>query len=228
MASANDAMDAAVAAANSAVAAANRIDAVELQLTGIAQQLQLLLGGGGGAGGGGAGGGGAGGGGPGGGAGGGGPGGGGGAGGGGGGAGGGGAGGGGASQRRRIDTSCLEKLHGDASLAQLRSWRNRWNDFCHLNQLNAYPVNEQMAAFRMALDPAMQQVVEVALGILPTSPLSLSDVIDRITDHVRSKRNIALDRVAFDECRQHTSESFDDFYIRLRTLADAADMRAAC
>ena len=84
MASASDAMDA-------AVAAANRIDSVELQLTGIAQQLQLLLGGGGGAGGGGLGGG----------AGGGGPGGGGGAGGGGGGAGGGGAGGGGASQRRR-------------------------------------------------------------------------------------------------------------------------------
>lgn len=208
MASASDAMDA-------AVAAANRIDAVEqlqtqmsAQLTGIAQQLQLLLGGGGGAGGGGAGGGGAGGVGAGG--------------------GGGGTGGGGAPQRRRIDTSCLEKLHGDASLAQLRSWRNRWNDFCHLNQMNAYPVNEQMAAFRMALDPAMQQVVEVALGILPTSPLSPSDVIDRITDHVRSKRNIALDRVAFDECRQHTSESFDDFYIRLRTLADAADMCAAC
>jgi uncharacterized membrane protein YgcG len=66
------------------------------------------------------------------------------------------------------------------------------------------------------------------LGILPTSPLSPSDVIDRITDHVRSKRNIALDRVAFDECRQHTSESFDDFYIRLRTLANAADMCAAC
>jgi hypothetical protein len=188
MASANDAMDA-------VVAAANRIDAVELQFTGIAQQLQLLLGGGGGAGGGDP---------------------------------GGGAGGGGASERRRIDTSCLEKLHGDASLAQLRSWRNRWNDFCHFNQLNAYPVNEQMAAFRMALDPAMQQVVEVALGILPTSPLSPSDVIDRITDHVRSKRNIALDRVAFDECRQHTSESFDDFYIRLGTLADAADMCAAC
>ncbi len=162
MASASDAMDA-------AVAAANRIDAVELQLTGIAQQLQLLLAGGSGAGG---------------------------AGGGGGGAGGGGAGGGGASLRRRIDTSCLEKLHGDASLAQLRSWRNRWNDFCHLSQLNAYPANEQMAAFRMALDPAMQQVVEVALGILPTSPLSPSDVIDRITDHVRSKRNNALDRVA--------------------------------
>lgn len=228
MASASDAMDA-------AVAAANRIDAVEqlqtqmsAQLTGIAQQLQLLLGGGGGAGGGVAGGGGAGGGGSGGGGAGGGGAGGGGAGGGGAGGGGGGAGGGGAPQRRRIDTSCLEKLHGDASLAQLRSWRNRWNDFCHLNQMNAYPVNEQMAAFRMALDPAMQQVVEVALGILPTSPLSPSDVIDCITDHVRSKRNIALDRMAFDECRQHTSESFDDFYIHLRTLADAADMCAAC
>ncbi|EFX67729.1 hypothetical protein DAPPUDRAFT_261097 [Daphnia pulex] len=111
MASASDAMDA-------AVAVANRIDAVEqlqtqmsLQLTGIAQQLQLLGGGGGagvggtgegGAGGGGAGGGGAGGGGA-------------------GGGGGGGAGGGGASQRRRIDTSlfgetALRRVSGPAPL----------------------------------------------------------------------------------------------------------------
>ena len=46
--------------------------------------------------------------------------------GGGGGAGGAGGGGGGATtQRRRIDPSCLDKLHGDASLSQLRTWRNR-------------------------------------------------------------------------------------------------------
>ncbi|KAI9551307.1 hypothetical protein GHT06_002507 [Daphnia sinensis] len=216
MASVDDALDAAAAAAAAASAAVGRIASVEQnqqamtqQLTAITQQLQLLLQGGGGAGG--SGGGSASGG----------------AGGSGGGlpgaggsagvgvGGGGGGAGEGAQQRRRIDPSCLDKLHGDASLSQLRTWRNRWNDFCQLNQLSTYPPNEQMAAFRMVLDPAMQQIVEVALGIPSATPLSPTDVLDQINTYIRSKRNIALDRVAFEDCRQSTSETFDDFYIRL-------------
>ncbi|XP_032785627.1 twist-related protein 1-like [Daphnia magna] len=195
-------------------AAAGRLDAVEqgqiqmtAQLASIAQQLQTLLGGGasgsgssGGAGGGGSGGGAVGGGGS-------------------GSAGGGGSGGGaggGITQRRRIDPSGFEKLHADISLPQLRTWRNRWGDFCQLNQLAAYPVAEQMAAFRMVLDPAMQQIVEVALGILPTSALSPIDVLDCVSTYIRSKRNIALDRVAFEECEQSATEM-------LAEAAEAAD-----
>ncbi|KZS02114.1 Uncharacterized protein APZ42_000982, partial [Daphnia magna] len=132
------------------------------------------------------------------------------------------------SQRRRIDPSCLDKLPGDASLSQLRSWTNRWNDFSQLNQLSVYPVNEQMAAFRMVLDPAMHQVVEVALGISPTSVVTPADVLDQIKDYIRSKRNIALDRVAFEECKQGTTETFDEFYIRLKNLAEAANLCIAC
>jgi uncharacterized membrane protein YgcG len=136
--------------------------------------------------------------------------------------------GGGAPQRRRIDPSCLDRLHGDASLSQLRTLRNRWNDFCQLSQLSTYPANEQMAAFRMVLDPTMQQIVEVVLGISPATLLSPTDVLDQIHTDIRSKRNIALDHVAFEDCRQSTSETFDDFYIRLRGLAEAADLCITC
>jgi hypothetical protein len=69
----------------------------------------------------------------------------------------------------------------------------------------------------------MQQVVEIALGILPTSITTPNQVLDQIGDYVRGKLNIALDRVAFKERRQGPSESFDDFFIGLRRLADATD-----
>ena len=82
-----------------------------------------------------------------------------------------------------------------------------------LNQLATYSGSEQMAAFRMALDPAMQLVVEVTLGILPTTMTTPDAVLYRIADYIRAKRNIALDRVAFEERRQGSSETFDDFYI---------------
>ena len=35
--------------------------------------------------------------------------------------------------RRPIDTSKMDKLHGDVSVATLKLWVNRWNDFFHLN-----------------------------------------------------------------------------------------------
>jgi hypothetical protein len=41
--------------------------------------------------------------------------------------------------------------------------------------------------------------------------------------YIRAKRNVALDRLAFEE-QQGPSESFDDFFIGLRRLADAADL----
>jgi hypothetical protein len=85
-----------------------------------------------------------------------------------------------------------------------------------------------MAAFRMVLDPAMQQIVEVALGISSATPLSQTDVLDQINTYIRSKRNIALDSVAFEDCRQSSSETFDDFYIRLRGLAEAVDLCVTC
>jgi hypothetical protein len=63
-----------------------------------------------------------------------------------------------------------------------------------------------MAAFRMALDPAMQQVVKVALGIPPTTVTTADFVLDRIADYVCAKRNITLDRVVFEERRQERSD----------------------
>lgn len=75
----------------------------------------------------------------------------------------------------------------------------------------------------MALDPTMQKVVDVALGVLPTAATTPYHVFEFIADYVRAKRNVALDRVAFEERRQGPTESFDEFYIGLRRLAEAAD-----
>lgn len=85
-----------------------------------------------------------------------------------------------------------------------------------------------MAAFRMTLDPSMQQVVKVALGITPATATTPNHVLDLIVDYIRAKRNVALDRVAFEERQQGHSESFDDFYIGLRRLGEAADLWGTC
>jgi hypothetical protein len=74
----------------------------------------------------------------------------------------------------------------------------------------------------------MQQVVEIVLGISPATPTTPDDVLDRIGKPVREKGNVAPDRVAFEERRQGPAESFDEFYISLRCLTDAADICGTC
>ena len=74
------------------------------------------------------------------------------------------------------------------------------------------------------MDVSMQRVVEFTLCIKPDEMHTTEDIIEKIRQHVRNKRSIALDLVAFAECRQEATESFDDFHIRLTGLAEAADL----
>jgi hypothetical protein len=67
----------------------------------------------------------------------------------------------------------------------------------------------------------MQQGVEVASGMRPSTVTTLNAVFDRISDYIRAKRNVSFDRMAFEERRQGPSEHFDDFYIGLWWLVEA-------
>jgi hypothetical protein len=121
-----------------------------------------------------------------------------------------------------------DALDAVTAVSLLRLWQKRWDDYAALNQLSSYSAAEQMAALWICLDPSMQQLVEIMLGILPATPTTPDDVLDRIGIHVREKRNVVLDRVAFEERRQGPAESFDEFYISLRRLTDAADICGTC
>lgn len=101
--------------------------------------------------------------------------------------------------------------------------RNHWDDFVELSQLASYPITEHPAAFRMTLDPTMQQVVVVVLNITPVTITTPDQVLDRVADYVRAKRNLAIE-----ERRQGPSESFDEFYIGLLRLVDVTDLCATC
>ena len=122
----------------------------------------------------------------------------------------------------------MPKLTADVSLVQLESWKRAWDDGATLGGLSSLPVEEQTANLRLTFDSSMREMVEVALGILPSDAKTPKEVLDSITDHIRARRNVALDRVAFRECRQGPSEPFDAFYIRLKNLAGPAQLCGTC
>jgi len=130
--------------------------------------------------------------------------------------------------KRRINVSGLDKLSGDISLQDFVAWRCTWRDFCRLERLETYLVEEQAAALRLVLSTQMAQTVQMVLGISSTDDMSPDLILDRIYKHLREKRSVALDRVEFEQCRQTSGESFDDFHIRLQRIAGCASLCNAC
>ncbi|KAG7175280.1 hypothetical protein Hamer_G001329 [Homarus americanus] len=55
--------------------------------------------------------------------------------------------------------------------------------------------------------------------------VTVDDVLTRIKDHLQRQHNVALRRVRFEERRQREGESFIDFYVALKELADDAVLR---
>ena len=137
-------------------------------------------------------------------------------------------------RRQRINVSNLEKLDADVTLRDFATWRSKWEDFCTLERIAMYPIKEQVAALRSALKTPMLQVVDMALEIEGERDadgnrvVTPDDILDAIQQHIRSKRNVALDRVDFEECRQAPGEKFDTFFVRLRQLAASADLCEEC
>ena len=74
----------------------------------------------------------------------------------------------------------------------------------------------------------MLHVAEVALGILPTAGLPSEEILGHIMEYIHAKCNVALDRMAFWECRHSATETFDEFYIRFRNLAGPAELCPNC
>ena len=73
----------------------------------------------------------------------------------------------------------------------------------------------------------MLQIAEMALPRSEGEP-STEDLLEAIQTHIRKKRNVALDQLEFEETRQETGESFDEYYIRLQEVAKYADLCREC
>ena len=57
---------------------------------------------------------------------------------------------------------------------------------------------------------------------------SVSEILDAIHGYVRSKRNVTIDRVALEERRQDEGETFEEYYIALREIANNVDLCKVC
>ena len=120
------------------------------------------------------------------------------------------------------------KLDVDITYSKFRSWRNAFKDYAMLQKLHDMPVALQRADFRCCLTEQMRLYLKCAMNISDDTNFSIDQIMDIIQAHLRQKRNVALDRVAFDERKQEKGETFDEYYVAIRKLSEEADLCGTC
>ena len=62
--------------------------------------------------------------------------------------------------------------------------------------------------------------LKCAIDVSHSDNSTVEEILDKIQEYLRQKRNVALDRVAFEERKQLEGESFDHFYVSLKKLSE--------
>ncbi|XP_068246738.1 uncharacterized protein [Palaemon carinicauda] len=77
----------------------------------------------------------------------------------------------------------------------------------------------------MCLTLETQRILEHTLDIPPNTAKTVEEVLDELQDHVKSLRKEALRRRELLSCKQFEGESFSDFYVRLKHIAEEVDTK---
>ena len=115
-------------------------------------------------------------------------------------------------------------LQADASFQVFREWRRRWDDYSVMVDLSKLPREKQLIQLRMCLTLETQRILEHTLNIPPDTDKTVEEVLDVLQAHVKSLRNEALRRRELLSCKQLEGETFSDFYVRLKHIAEEVDI----
>ena len=114
------------------------------------------------------------------------------------------------------------------TLDELETWSSTWEDYYKVTKLEKEVPDLQRANFKSHLSQEMRSVVEHVLGIGSESTKTCAEILKAIKGHIRSNRNIQIDKVAFEKRTQKQGESFDDYLVAIKKMSRNADLCKVC
>ena len=116
------------------------------------------------------------------------------------------------------------ELEGDVSLKDFEAWRRKFIDYVVLSEMDKCDHDVQVATLRGFLSTEMYNKTKFTMGVEDETGLTIGEILEKIKRFIRAKRNIALDRVEFEQVAQREGEEFDDFYVSLQQIAENAEL----
>ena len=119
-------------------------------------------------------------------------------------------------------------LH-NATLREFTTWRQKFEDYRLLTGINKVPNEQQKAVLRSLLDDEWFRVTKFALNIKMDDPNTTVDtILTQMQQHLRSQRNVVLDRQEFYMRNQQPDEKFDEYFVSLQEIAGFCDFCDQC
>ena len=100
------------------------------------------------------------------------------------------------------------ELESDISLKDFETWRRKFSDYLVLTGLNEASKLTQVATLRGFLSSDMYDKLRISIGVEDDTDMDAEQILESIRKFIRSKRNIALDRVLFEQRKQLEGEDF--------------------
>ena len=130
--------------------------------------------------------------------------------------------------RGRVVAKPPPPMEKGITLDELETWSSTWKDYYQVTKLEKEVPGLQRANFKSHLSQEMRSIVEHVLGIGQDSTKTCDEMLQDIKAHIRSNRNIQIDKVSFEKRTQAPGELFDDYLVAIRKMARNADLCKHC
>ena len=109
------------------------------------------------------------------------------------------------------------ELDDNATLKAYEEWKSKIRDFFTLSGMDQMDEKIRVTTLRAYLNPNMHKILQYSIGIKDNHNSTLEEVFDALRKFIRSKRNILLDKIDFERCRQRDGEDFETFFYQRTT-----------
>ena len=127
----------------------------------------------------------------------------------------------------RVNTAFKpEELNLDFTLAAFKTWKARFNDYFRMNEMENLPQENQAAHIRSCISMKTQDHLRIFMAMKPES--KCAEILELLEKYFTGQSNVTSRRVEFSNCKQRSSETFEQFFVRLSLLQEDSDPCQAC
>ncbi|MPC42878.1 hypothetical protein E2C01_036509 [Portunus trituberculatus] len=115
-------------------------------------------------------------------------------------------------------------LQSDVTFPDYKAWKRQKNDYATFTDLAKLDLPKQHIQLRMCMTPEVLHILQYRLRVTPDDMRSIEQVLDALEQHVKAQTNEALRHRDLFSCKQRVGECFNDFFVRVKNLAEAVDI----
>lgn len=93
-----------------------------------------------------------------------------------------------------------------------------------MTDLEGMDLKKQYLQLRLSLSTEVLHTLQYRLQLPQDDSSPINTVLDKLDSHFRAQTNEALRRRELLSCKQEAGESFNDFFVRVKTLAEAVEI----